>query len=102
MAKNATSFTKATAPKGKGASKHKKTKIKEAIGLNGWENLCDYIKTDGSKKLQEEMAKLKGKDFVMAFSTLVEFVKPKLSRTTLETDKDKPFEITINGKNPNA
>lgn len=101
MAKTSTSFTKDTAPKGKGAGKHRKTKIKEAIGLDGWENLCTYIKTDGADKLKQELGKLKGKDFVMAFSTLIEFVQPKLSRTTLEGDKNAPVEIFINGSKTN-
>lgn len=89
MARSATTFTKSTAPKGKGASKHIKTRIKESIGLDGWEDLCTFIKTNGSAKLKTEMLKLKGKDYVMAFSSLVEYVKPKLSRQDVTVKSNK-------------
>lgn len=86
MPRSSTSFTKETAPKGKGGSKHTKTKIKEKLGLTGWDRLCLFIVTDGADKLQEEMLKLEGKDYVNSLGSLVEFVKPKLNRTTLEGD----------------
>lgn len=95
MGKNSTSFTKETAPKGKGAAKHIKTRIKERIGLDGWERLCDYIKTAGADKLTDELSDLDGKDFINSFTTLAEFVVPKLQRTTIEGDPDKPL-VTSN------
>lgn len=91
MAKTSTSFTKQTAPKGKGAAKHIKTRVKEAIGLDGWDKLCTYIKTEGAAKLTTELSTLKGKDFINAYSALAEYVKPKLQRTTIEGDPDKPL-----------
>lgn len=94
-------FTTETAPKGKGGATHKKTKVKQAIGLDNWQNFCNYVVTNGVDKLIDEMNKLKGKDFVIAFSALIEFVKPKLSRTTLEGDKEVPIEIFINGSKAN-
>lgn len=95
MARSSTTFTKKSAPKGKGSAKRTSTKIKEAIGLDGWENLCSYIKTEGSSKLQEEMSKLKGKDYITAFSSLVEYVKPKLQRTTVAGDPESPLQMNI-------
>jgi hypothetical protein len=91
--KRSTSFTSETAPKGRGASKHRVTKIKEAIGLSGWERLCEYIKNEGADKLVVEMAKLSGKDYINALSTLAEYVKPKLQRTTLVGDPDQPLQV---------
>ena len=97
MAKSSTSFTPATAPKGKGGCKHKKTILKESIGLDGWENLCNFLKGEGSDKLKVEINKLKGKDYVLAITQLVEFVKPKLQRTTLSNDPDNPINpVSIN------
>lgn len=97
MGASSTSFTSATAPKGK--SKEAKTKIKEALGLTGWERLCNYILTEGAEKYVEEMMKLKGKDFHIAYNSLTEYVKPKLNRTTLSNDPDNPLippSLTIN------
>lgn len=95
MAKTSTSFTKLTAPKGKGGAKQSKTKIKEELGLTGWESLCEFIKTDGAGKLQQELLKLDGKDFVNAFSSLIEFVKPKLNRTTVEGEINHNIRKTV-------
>lgn len=100
MAKNSTSFTKHTAPKGKGAAKHIKTRIKEAIGLDSWQNLCEFVKADGAKKLKDEMNKLKGKDYVIAYTTLLEFVKPKLQRVSHDGES-QTITININGKKVN-
>lgn len=89
MAKSSTSFTSSTAPKGK--SKEAKTRVKEALGLTGWERLCNYILNEGSDKYIEEMMKLKGKDFNIAYNSLTEFVKPKLNRTTIVGDPETPL-----------
>lgn len=97
--KRSTSFTSETAPKGKGGAKHDSTKVKESLGLTGWERLCDYILKDGADKYVEEMQKLKGKDFHIAYNSLTEYVKPKLNRTTLSNDPENPLippSLTIN------
>lgn len=93
MAITRTTWTKGTNPKGKGGAKAIKTRVKESIGLDGWENFCNYIKTEGAEKLKYEMSKLKGKEFINAFSVLVEYIKPKLNRVTMEGDRDSPIHI---------
>lgn len=75
-----TSFKKGQNPICKKGTKHRKTKVKEAMGLTGWEKLCNYILNEGADKYVEEMQKLKGKDFHTAYNALTEFVKPKLTR----------------------
>lgn len=95
MPKTSTTWGPGTNPKGKGSSKNNKTKIKEAIGLSGWEALCEYLKTAGSDKLQIEMDKLKGKDYVNAFSSLNEYVKPKLNRTTVDGELNHKISGTV-------
>lgn len=64
-------------PKG---AKSRSTKVKEALGLTGWERMCDYILNEGADKYVAEMEKLTGKDYHIAYNALTEFVKPKLSR----------------------
>lgn len=75
-----TSFKKGQNPTRKKGAKSRSTKVKEKMGLTGWERLCNYILTDGADKYVEEMQKLKGKDFHVAYNALTEFVKPKLTR----------------------
>lgn len=62
-------------------SKGKKTIIKEKLGIKNWSELQSFIETHGIEKCIVEMSKLKGKEFVTAFTSLTEFVKPKLART---------------------
>lgn len=95
MGKTSTSWGPGTNPKGKGSSKNTKTKIKEELGLTGWDALCQYIKTEGSDKLQQEMAKLNGKDYVNALSALIEYVKPKLNRTTVDGNLNHNIRKTV-------
>jgi hypothetical protein len=77
MSKSSTSFTKGNKGKPKGV-KHQKTLVKEALGLQNWEGLKQYIETEGSTRLMEEMKKMKGRDLLYAMRYMTEFFKPKL------------------------
>lgn len=55
-------------------------------------NFAQIIIEQGTDKFNEELAKLKGKDYVYAFMNLLEYVKPKLQRVTMETDPDNPLQ----------
>lgn len=59
---------------------HKSTRLKQALGLQNWEGLKEYIENEGATKLIQEMSKLKGAGFVSAMHAMTEFVKPKLRR----------------------
>lgn len=72
-------------------AKSKKTLILESFAKD--------IVEGGMDKFQQELNKLKGQAFVYAYLTLFEYVKPKLSRATIEGG-DRPVELTIGyGKN---
>lgn len=58
-----------------------------------WKMFSEYCLSSGLEKFEEELNKLKGKDFVNAFTNLLEFHKPKLSRG--ELDNSGNVEITI-------
>ena len=75
--RNSTSFTPATAPKGKGGSKHHLTKIKEAVGLANFQTLIDFVDGEGAGRFLRELEALEGRDYVAAYLKLLEFVKPK-------------------------
>jgi hypothetical protein len=77
-------------PKG---SKNKRTLIKEAIGIKNWNELTSFVENNGIEKCVKELTKLKGRSYVYAFMALTEFVKPKLARTELVGDPDKPIQV---------
>lgn len=79
-----------TMPKG---TKQKKTVLKESIGLKNWDQLKSFIEKEGAEKLVTEISKLNGKDYVIAYGMLAEYVKPKLNRVTLEGNPDKPIQV---------
>lgn len=95
MAVTSTTWKKGQNPTRKKGQKGKATLVKEQIGLTGWEAFCQYIKTDGSDKLLEEMSKLSQKDYVIAFGQLAEYVKPKLNRTTVDGELNHKVTSTV-------
>jgi hypothetical protein len=48
-----------------------------------WEAFSNYLLNKGLERFQKELSQLKGKDYVNAVITLLEFHKPKLSRQTI-------------------
>ena len=76
---NKTSFKAGNKGKQDG-TKAKKTLVKEAIGLDSWENLQKYLLTEGADKFIEEVGKMKGHSFAINFLQAIEYFKPKLSR----------------------
>lgn len=95
MARSSTSWTPQNAPKGKGSSKNASTKLKESLGLDGWEKLEKFLLNEGAEKLISCMMELKPHQFVIAYDKLSEFVKPKLSRQTIVGEKGAPVNIEI-------
>lgn len=100
MPKTSTSFKENNKGKPKGA-KSNKTIVKEQIGLSTWESMAQWLVNEGLDRYKEQLQNLKGKDYVYAHTTLMEYFKPKLNRTTLEGG-DKPIEMTQNIKLPNG
>ncbi|HRE52243.1 MAG TPA: hypothetical protein PK339_12525 [Flavitalea sp.] len=85
-----------TRPKG---SKNKRTLVKEAIGLDNWEGFEQFVRTDGATKLITEIKKLKGRNYVIAYQSLLEFIKPKLARQELTGGDGKPLLPQMDLKN---
>lgn len=73
----------------------RKTKIKQALGIKNWKELEGWVDKDGIVKFVNELQKLKGKDYVYAMGVILEFVKPKLNRTALVGDPEKPISISV-------
>lgn len=91
MAKSSTSFSRGNAGKPAG-SKHKTTKIKESIGLESWNSLKEFLLSEGTERFKEEIVKLKGQQFTYAYLAAIEYFKPKLQRTELIGDPEKPLQ----------
>jgi hypothetical protein len=91
MAVSSTTFKKGQG-KAKG-TKSKKTLLKEKVGISTWNQMEDWLLNAGMRRYKREMMGLKGKDFIYAHATLMEYVKPKLNRTTLEGG-EKPIGIS--------
>lgn len=94
MAQSSTSFSKGNTGKPKGA-KHEKTLLKEKVGLTTWETMGDWLLNEGLDRYKAEMLTLKGKDFIFAHNTLVEYFKPKLNRTTHNGTINANINITV-------
>jgi hypothetical protein len=94
MGKTSTSFKPGNPGKPKGA-KHKTTLLKESLGLKNWDKLVSFVNNEAAEKLVDEMAKLHGKDFIYALTMVAEYVKPKLQRTTVEGNPNRPVNLSI-------
>ena len=54
-----------------------------------WLIFSEYVLNGGLEKFEQELSKLQGKDFINAFTTLLEYHKPKLARTELTGKEGK-------------
>lgn len=63
------------------------------------ETFAQTIVEGGMKRFREELNKLEGKEFIAAYMTLFEYVKPKLQRTEL-TGLNGPVVIEVKVKQP--
>lgn len=78
----------------KKGTKHKSTIVKEQLGTN-WERLCEYLVQEGSEKAHKELSKLDKTSFLKYYLQLVEFTKPKLTRTTIDAGDKTELKIVI-------
>lgn len=66
-----------------------------------WETFSDYCLIEGLQKFKTELDKLTGKDFIQAFSLLLEYHAPKLARVETKVEEKVThivIEKTIIGK----
>jgi len=70
-------------PKG---SKDKKTEQ--------WEKFSEWFLSTGLQKLEREVNKLEGKDFVLTVKDMLEYFKPKLARSEITGKDGEALQIT--------
>ena len=87
-------FTKNRQPPNKSKQvKKKKTILREAVGLESWDSLKNYLLTKGVKKFIDTLDKLTGKSYTTAYLSSLEFVKAKISRTELTGEDGKSLNL---------
>jgi len=75
-----------------GGGRPKGAKNKKTIQ---WEVFSEYCLNGGLEKLEKELNKLKGKDYVNAYFQLLEYHKPKLARTEVTGVDGEKMQIEI-------
>lgn len=81
---------------GKSGNPNGKPKGAKSKKVATWDNFVDYCMSEGLVKFKTELSGLKGKQFTDAFTALLEFYKPKLTRTQHSGDQDNPIKIDAN------
>ena len=66
----------------------KKTKIAAKLGL-AWNDLQPYMEGAGIARYIAELEALNGRDYIIAYTAMLEYVKPKLARQEIITNKPK-------------
>ena len=98
--KNDTSFKPGERKAGRQqGTKNKKTMLKESIGIDTWQQVENYLVTEGAEKLIDSMRQLKPGQFVYAYTGLLEYFRPKLSRQQLTAGTpgdEQEIVITMN------
>ena len=68
--------------------------LQESLGLRNWAQLEAWVENDGIKKAIAKIEKLRGAAYVNAYTKLLEYVKPKLSRVEYrERSSDVQFDF---------
>lgn len=70
-------------PKG---TKHNKTKVLEKVGLSSWEKFGEWLTTKGVEDYMEAMNQLGPRDKIVAFNAIIEYYKPKLTRSQVDVN----------------
>jgi hypothetical protein len=81
-----------------GTSGNLQGKPKGAISLKtkGWELLKETITTELTDKFMQEMSKLDGQQYINAYLNVLEFFRPRLSRTESKIENTNVEQVVIN------
>ena len=82
----------------KGQSGNINGKPKGAISLKtrGWDLLKETITTELTDKFMQEMSKLDGQQYINAYLNVLEFFRPRLSRTESKVENTNVEQVVIN------
>lgn len=72
-------------PRQKGV-KDKKTRLLEKVGISKWEEFGNWLTTKGVDEYREAMEQLSPRDKIVAFNAIIEYYKPKLTRSQVDVN----------------
>jgi len=67
-------------------TKHHKTKVLEKVGISKWEEFGQWLTTKGVDDYREAMQELSPRDKIVAFNAIIEYYKPKLTRSQVDVN----------------
>jgi hypothetical protein len=73
-------------------TKHHKTKVLEKVGLTSWEKFGEWLTTKGVEDYMEAMNQLGPRDKIVAFNAIIEYYKPKLTRSQVDVNANVVIE----------
>ena len=54
-----------------------------------WNEMKDFMVNEGAERFKEELMRLKGSQFVYAYSNALEYFQPKLSRAEIKAEVEE-------------
>lgn len=86
---------KAGNPNWKGKSGNPKGRPTGAVNkkTEKWHELCDYLLDEGTERLMRALEQLEPKEFVDAYSKILNYIKPKLQ--SVEANQTTAMKIVI-------
>jgi hypothetical protein len=73
-------------------TKHHKTKVLEKVGISKWEEFGQWLTTKGVDDYREAMQELSPRDKIVAFNAIIEYYKPKLTRSQVDVNANVVIE----------
>ena len=67
-------------------TKHNKTKVLEKVGISKWEEFGQWLTTKGVEDYMQAMNELGPRDKIVAFNAIIEYYKPKLTRSQVDVN----------------
>jgi hypothetical protein len=82
----------------KGEVRNPNGKPKGTVSLKtkGWDLLKETITTELTDKFMQEMNKLDGQQYINAYLNVLEFFRPRLSRTESKVEQTNVEQVVIN------
>jgi len=58
-----------------------------------WNELKDFVTSEGAQRFRDELNKLEGKEYIKAYAMILEFFAPKLQKIDAKVSENKSVTI---------